>query len=131
LADERVERHLSAVLVADVAGYSRLMGSDEEGTLAQLKTHRRGLIDPEIAEHRGRIVKSTGDGMLVEFVSVVDAARCAVDIQRGMIERNAAVPEDKQIHFRIGINVGDIINEGGDIFGDGVNIAARLEGLQL
>jgi TolB-like protein len=129
VVSERVERHLSAILAADVTGYSRLMGLDEEGTLAQLKAHRHALIDPKIAEHRGRIVKTTGDGMLLEFASVVHAVRCAIDVQQGMIERNRAVPEDKQVRFRIGINVGDIINEGGDIFGDGVNIAARLEGL--
>ena len=126
---ERVERRLTAILAADVAGYSRLMGADEEGTLAQLKAHRRALVDPKITEHRGRIVKTTGDGMLVEFASVVDALQCAVEIQRGMVERNAAVPQDKRIEFRVGINFGDIIIEGDDIFGDGVNVAARLEGL--
>jgi adenylate cyclase len=125
----RVERRLTAVLAADVAGYSRLMGADEEGTLAQLKTHRRALVDPKIAEHRGRIVKTTGDGMLVEFASVVDALRCAVEVQRGMTERNAEMPQDKRIDFRIGINVGDIIIDGNDIYGDGVNVAARLERL--
>lgn len=129
LATERVERRLTAILAADVAGYSRLMGADEEGTLVQLKAHRRGLIDPKIAEHRGRIVKTTGDGMLVEFASVVDALRCAVEVQRGMAERNAEVPQEKRIEFRVGIHQGDIIIEGSDIFGDGVNIAARLEGL--
>src|SRR5947209_3913401 len=105
------------------------MGADEEGTLAQLKAHRRALVDPKITEHRGRIVKTTGDGMLVEFASVVDAVRCAVEVQRGMIERNAEVPQDKWIEFRVGIHQGDIIIDGGDIFGDGVNVAARLEGL--
>src|SRR5262245_22830306 len=105
------------------------MGADEEGTLAQLKAHRRALVDPKIAEHRGRIVKTTGDGMLVEFASVVDAVRCAVDIQRGMAERNAEVPQDRRIEFRVGIHQGDIILDGDDIFGDGVNVAARLEGL--
>ena len=110
-----------------LAGYSRLMGADEEGTLAALKTCRRELINPKIAEHRGRIVKTTGDGMLVEFASVVDAVGCAVVIQRGMISHNANLAEDKRIVFRIGINVGDIIIDGDDIFGDGVNIAARLE----
>jgi class 3 adenylate cyclase len=129
LAIERMERRLTVILAADVAGYSRLMGSDEEGTLARLKAHRRALVDPKISEHRGRIVKTTGDGMLVEFVSVVDAVRCAVDIQRGMVERNASVPADRRIEFRIGINVGDIIVEDQDVFGDGVNVAARLEGL--
>jgi TolB-like protein len=127
LAQQRVERRLAAILAADVAGYSRLMGIDEEGTLAQLKAHRRELIDPEINEHRGRIVKTTGDGMLIEFTSVVDAARCAVNIQRGMAERNAGVDQDKRIEFRIGVNLGDIIIDEGDIFGDGVNVAARLE----
>jgi adenylate cyclase len=126
---ERAERKLAAILAADVAGYSRLMGADEEGTLARLKTHRRELIDPKIAEHRGRIVKTTGDGILVEFPSVVEALGCAVEVQRGMAERNADVPEDKRITFRIGVNLGDIIVDGDDIHGDGVNIAARLEGL--
>src|SRR5215813_12403698 len=129
LATERVERRLPAILAADVAGYSRLMGADEEGTLAQLKAHRRELIDPKIGEHHGRIVKTTGDGMLVEFGSVVDAIRCAVEIQRGMVERNADVPDEKRIEFRVGINLGDIIIDGDDILGDGVNIAARLEGI--
>jgi TolB-like protein len=129
LAGERVERRLTAILAADVAGYSRLMGADEEGTLAQLKAHRKALVDPKITEHRGRIVKTTGDGMLVEFASVVDAVRCAVEVQRKMVERNVEVPEGKRIEFRMGINVGDIIIDGGDIFGDGVNVAARLEGL--
>jgi adenylate cyclase len=129
MADERVDRRLAAILAADIAGYSQLMGSDEEGTLRQLKSHRKELVDPKITEHRGRIVKTTGDGMLVEFVSVVDAVRCAVDIQRGMIERNAEIPVERRIEFRVGINVGDIISDGDDIYGDGVNIAARLEGL--
>jgi adenylate cyclase len=105
------------------------MGMDEEGTLRQLKAHRKALVDPKIVEHRGRIVKTTGDGMLVEFVSVVDAVRCAVDVQRGMVERNADVPPDKRIQFRIGINIGDIIRDDNDIFGDGVSVAARLEAL--
>jgi TolB-like protein/Tfp pilus assembly protein PilF len=129
LSHERAERRLTAILAADVAGYSRLMGADEEGTLAQLKAHRKALVDPKIAEHRGRIVKTTGDGMLVEFVSVVDALRCALEVQRGMVERNEQVPQDKRIEFRVGIHQGDIILDGGDIFGDGVNVAARLEGL--
>jgi len=129
MAEERVERRLTAILAADVAGYSRLMGADEEGTLAQLKAHRRELVDHKVEEHHGRIIKTTGDGMLVEFASVVNAARCAVEIQHGMIARNADVPQQKRIEFRIGINVGDIIIDGGDIFGDGVNVAARLEGL--
>jgi len=125
----RVERRLAAILAADVAGYSRLMGADEEGTLAALKAIRRELGDPKIVEHRGRIVKTTGDGLLVEFQSVVDAVRCAVEVQRAMAERNAGVPTEKRIEFRFGIHQGDIIVEDGDIFGDGVNLAARLEGL--
>ena len=129
MAEERVERRLAAILAGDVAGYSRLMGIDEEGTLAALKRHRRELVDPKIKEHRGRIVKLTGDGILVEFASVVDAVRCAVDIQRGMVERNAAVPPERRIEFRIGLNVGDIIIDEHDIYGDGVNVAARLEAL--
>ena len=122
-------RHLAAILAADVAGYSRLMGADEEGTLNRLKAHRRELVDLKIAEHHGRIVKTTGDGMLVEFSSVVDAVRCAVEIQRAMIDRNATTPEDKRITFRVGVNLGDVIADGDDIYGDGVNIAARLEAL--
>jgi adenylate cyclase len=129
VARERVERRLAAILAADVAGYSRLMGTDEEGTHERLKGHLRYLIDPKIKEHRGRVVKNTGDGMLVEFSSVVDATRCAAEIQRTMIDRNADIPEDKRISFRIGINLGDVIVEPDDIFGDGVNIAARLEAL--
>ena len=129
MADVRIERRLAAILAADVAGYSRLMGVDEEGTLAQLRAHRKALVDPKIAEYRGRIVKTTGDGMLVEFASVVDAVRCALDVQSGMIARNADIPRAKRIEFRIGINVGDIIAEDQDVFGDGVNVAARLEGL--
>jgi class 3 adenylate cyclase len=113
----------------DIAGYSRLMIVDEEGTLRQLKAHRKELVDPKISEHRGRIVKTTGDGILVEFVSAVDAVRCAVDVQRGMADRNSEVPTDKRIEFRIGINVGDIISDNNDIYGDGVNVAARLEAL--
>jgi len=129
LAAERMERRLAAVLAADVAGYSRLMGADEEGTLARLKAVRKTLVDPTIAAHRGRIVKTTGDGMLVEFASAVDAARCAVEVQRGVATQNAEVPQDVRIEFRIGIHVGDIIIDDNDIFGDGVNIAARLEGI--
>jgi TolB-like protein/class 3 adenylate cyclase len=129
VAEERVDRRLAAILAGDIAGYSQLMAADEEGTLRQLKSHRLELVDPKITEHRGRIVKTTGDGILVEFVSVVDAVRCAIDIQRGMVERNADMPNDKRIQFRIGINVGDIIIDSNDIYGDGVNIAARLEGL--
>jgi len=129
VAEDRVERRLAAILAGDVANYSGLMGVDEEGTLRQLKSHRKELVDPKITEHRGRIVKTTGDGMLVEFVSVVDAVRCAVDIQRGMAERNTEVPRDRRIEFRMGINVGDIISDADDIYGDGVNVAARLEAL--
>jgi TolB-like protein/class 3 adenylate cyclase len=129
LTSARVERRLAAVLAADVAGYSRLMGRDEEGTLANLKSLRKTLVDPTIAAHRGRIVKTTGDGMLVEFASAVDATRCAIEIQRGMAAQNAEVPQERKIEFRIGIHVGDIIIDDNDIFGDGVNIAARLEGI--
>ncbi|MCK1275354.1 adenylate/guanylate cyclase domain-containing protein [Bradyrhizobium sp. 61] len=117
---QQVERRLAAILAADVAGYSRLMGADEEGTLSSLKAHRR-ILDPKIKEHHGRIFKTTGDGMLVEFPSVVDAVKCAVEIQRRMAGRNANVSLDKRIEFRMGINIGDVI-------GDGVNVAARLEG---
>jgi class 3 adenylate cyclase/pimeloyl-ACP methyl ester carboxylesterase len=124
-----LERRLAAILAADIAGYSRLMGADEVGTLRALKAHRRELVDPNISGHHGRIVKTTGDGMLVEFASIVDAVACAVSIQRGMIDRNAGFSDDKRIVFRIGINVGDIIIDGDDIFGDGVNVAARLEAL--
>ena len=129
MTGERSERRLAAVLAADVAGYSRMMGVNEEGTLAQLKAVRKALVDPTIASHRGRIVKTTGDGILVEFVSAVDAARCAVEVQRGMAEQNASVLKDERIEFRIGVHVGDIIFDDNDIFGDGVNIAARLEGI--
>ena len=129
MSDERVERRLAAILAADVAGYSRLMGANEEGTLAQLKSVRKALVDPTIAAHRGHIVKTTGDGMLVEFASAVDAVRGAVEFQRSMAEQNAAVPQDQRIEFRIGIHVGDIIFDDDDIFGDGVNIVARLEGI--
>jgi adenylate cyclase len=122
-------RRLAAILAADVAGYSRLIGADEEGTLNRLRLMRAELIDPKISEHRGRIVKTTGDGLLVEFASVVDAVRCATEIQNARAERNADVPPTSRIEFRIGINVGDIVVEDGDIFGDGVNVAARLEGL--
>src|SRR5438477_4827133 len=122
-------RRLAAIFAADVAGYSRLMGADEEGTLERLKAHRRQLIDPKISEHRGRIVKTTGDGLLAEFPSVVDAVRCAAEVQRGMLDRESEITEDQRIRFRIGVNLGDVIVEGADIFGDGVNVAARLEGL--
>ena len=122
-------RRLAAILAADVAGYSRLMGADEEGTLERLKALRRELLDPKIAEHRGRIVKTTGDGVLVEFASVVDAVRCAVAVQQAMPERNTGVAADNRIELRIGINLGDVIVEGDDLYGDGVNIAARIEAL--
>src|SRR6516162_5531126 len=120
---------LAAILAADVAGYSRLIGADEGGTLERLRALRRELLDPKIAEHRGRLVKTTGDGLLVEFGSVVDALRCAVEVQREMTGRNAGAPRDNRIEFRVGINVGDIVVEDGDIFGGGVNVAARLEAL--
>jgi TolB-like protein/class 3 adenylate cyclase len=129
LSGEHVERRLAAILAADVAGSCRLIGIDEEGTLAQLKALRKTLFDPKIADHRGRIVKNTGDGALVEFASVVDAVRCADEIQRGVAEQNTDVPQDKRIELRIGIHVGDIIIEDHEIFGDGVNIAVRLEGI--
>jgi adenylate cyclase len=129
LATERVDRRLAAILAADVAGYSRLMGADEEGTLERLKAHRRQLIDPKITEHRGRIVKTTGDGLLAEFASVVDAVRCAAEVQRAMLDCEPEVPDQRRIRLRIGINLGDVIADGDDIFGDGVNVAARLEAL--
>jgi adenylate cyclase len=122
-------RRLAAILAADVAGYSRLMGEDEEGTHERLQAHLRKLVDPKIEEHRGRIVKNTGDGLLADFPSVVDAVRCAVEIQRGMADREPEVPEERRIRFRIGVNLGDVIAEEQDIFGDGVNVAARLEAL--
>jgi adenylate cyclase len=122
-------RRLAAILAADVAGYSRLMGADEEGTLEQLKALRRELVDPKIAEHKGRIVKTTGDGLLVEFASVVDAVRCAVAVQQAMAERNTGIDANTRIELRIGINLGDVIVEGDDLYGDGVNIAARIEAL--
>jgi TolB-like protein/class 3 adenylate cyclase len=125
----RQTRRLAAILAADVAGYSRLMGADEEGTLAAMKALRRELADPKIKEHRGRVVKTTGDGLLIEFASVVDAVRCAVEVQREMAKRNVAVPIDRRIEFRMGINLGDIIADGPDLYGDGVNVAARLEAL--
>ena len=129
MSGERVERRLAAILATDVASYSRLMGQDESGTLARLRAHRRELIDPKIAEHKGRIVKTTGDGILIEFPSVVEAVACAAAVQRGMAERNSGTPEDQRIVFRVGVNLGDIIVEGDDIHGDGVNVAARLEGI--
>jgi adenylate cyclase len=122
-------RRLTAILAADVAGYSRLMGMDEEGTHERLKAHLGELVNPKIGEHRGRIVKNTGDGLLAEFASVVDAVRCAREIQRGMIDREPEEPDERRIRFRIGINLGDVIAEEHDIFGDGVNVAARLEAL--
>ena len=122
-------RRLTAILAADVAGYSRLMGADEEGTHERLKAHHGELVEPKIKEHRGHTVKNTGDGLLAEFPSVVDAVRCVAEIQRGMADRNAEIPEDKRITFRIGVNLGNVIVEDHDIFGDGVNVAARLEGL--
>jgi adenylate cyclase len=129
LEQSQVDRRLSAILAADVVGYSRLMGLDEERTLRVLKRARAELVDPEIAKYHGRIVKTTGDGMLVEFPSVVDALRCAVDVQRGMAEREPNAPEERRLQFRVGVNLGDVIVEGDDIFGDGVNVASRLEGL--
>src|SRR5579864_8168927 len=129
MAEQRVQRRLAAILAADVAGYSRLMGADEEGTLARLNAHRREFLEPTIAEHNGRIVKRTGDGILIEFGSAVDATRSAIQTQRGMAQRNTDVPADQRIEIRIGIHVGDVIIEEGDIFGDGVNIAARLESI--
>src|SRR6266436_7407578 len=129
LSSDHIERRLAAILAADVAGSCRLIGIDEEGTLAQLKALRRTLFDPKITDYRGRIVKNTGDGALVEFASVVDAVRCADEIQRNVAEQNADVPQDRRIELRIGIHVGDIISADDDIFGDGVNIAVRLEGI--
>src|SRR5215207_10395414 len=120
---------MAAILAADVVGYSRLMGADETGTLAELKAHRTELVDAKVADHQGRIFKLTGHGMLVEFPSVVNAVTCAAEIQRGMRERNAGVPEGRRIEFRMGVNVGDVIIEDEDVFGDGVNLAARLEGI--
>ncbi len=129
MAEKRAQRRLAAILAADVVGYSRLMREDETGTLAQLKTLRKEVFDPRIADHNGRIVKTTGDGVLVEFASAVDATECAIKIQRALARRNEDVPEDHRIELRIGINLGDIIVDGDDIYGDGVNVAARLEGL--
>src|ERR1700719_267322 len=129
MTDERIERRLAAILAADVAGYSRLMGQNEERTLSDLKSARRTLVDPSIAAHRGRIVKTTGDGLLVEFASAVDAVRCAIEVQASMVTRNGNLPTDVRLDYRVGIHVGDIIIDDNDIFGDGVNIAARLEGI--
>src|ERR1700722_3350744 len=129
MSGEQVERRLAAILAADVAGYSRLMCADEEGTLATLRACRREFLDLKIAEHRGRIVKTTGDGFLIEFASVVDATRCAVELQHGLRERNNPVPQATPLDFRIGFKVGDVIMEDNDILGDGVKVAGRLEGL--
>jgi adenylate cyclase len=129
MPEARVERRLAAILAADVAGYSRLMAVDEEGTLARLKAHQTDLLFPKIAEHRGRVVKTTGDGLLAEFASALDAVRCAAEVQPAMASRNAELPEERRIVLRIGINVGDVILDGGDIYGDGVNVAARIEGI--
>ncbi len=129
MAREQVQRRLAAILAADVVGYSRLMGEDEEGTLAALTAHRAELIEPCIAEHRGRLVKTTGDGLLAEFASVVDAVRCAIAFQDGMLARNAGTAADRRIHFRIGVNLGDVIVQDDDVFGEGVNVAARIEAL--
>src|SRR5215472_18935390 len=122
-------RRLAAVLAADVVGYSRLMGADEEGTHQRLRAHLRELVDPKIKEHHGRIVKTTGDGVLAEFASVVDAVRCAAEVQRAMADRDLEFAEERRLRFRIGVNLGDLIVDGGDIYGDAVNIAVRLEGL--
>jgi class 3 adenylate cyclase len=125
---QREQRKLAAIVAADVIEYSRLMGVDEEGTLRALRSHRHELVDPALAEHGGRIANTAGDSLLMEFPSAVDAVRCMIGIQDGMIERNASVPEDRQVRFRIGVNVGDVITYGDDLLGDGVNVAARLEG---
>jgi adenylate cyclase len=127
--DSRVERRLAAILAADVAGYSRLMTADEEGTHFRFLTHRREVIEPKVKEHRGRIIKHTGDGALAEFGSVVDAVRCALEVQQLMLARNSAVPQSRRIEFRMGVNLGDVIVAPDDIYGHGVNLAARLEGL--
>jgi adenylate cyclase len=129
MSEEGVDRRLTTILAADVVGYSRLMGEDEVGTLAALKAHRKELVEPKAAQYHGRTVKLMGDGALMEFGSVVDAVLFAIEMQCAMRDRNAGVPEDQQIIYRIGINIGDIIVEGDDIYGDGVNVAARLEGL--
>jgi adenylate cyclase len=129
MAEKGGERRLAAILSADIVGYSRLIGLDEEGTLARVNAHRREFLEPTVAEHRGRIVKRTGDGALVEFISAVDAARCAIQVQRGMTQRNAGASDNERIQLRIGINLGDIVIEENDIFGDGVNIAVRLEAI--
>jgi adenylate cyclase len=126
---DRTQRRLAAIVSADVVAYSRLMGEDEEGTLAALKQYRRTLVDPNITAHNGRIVKTTGDGLLLEFASVLDAVRCSVEIQRAMMEQTADIPDARKMQFRFGVNIGDIIIDGDDIHGEGVNIAARLEAL--
>lgn len=129
MAEARVNRRLAAILAGDVAGYSRLMGNDEQGTLEALKACHRDVINPKVAEHHGRVVNSPGDAVLIEFASAVDAARCAIAIQKAIAERNSAIAEDRRVEFRIGINVGDVIVDGSEIYGDGVNIAARIEAL--
>src|SRR5262249_61748667 len=129
VADSKVEHRFAVILCADVVGYSRLMGIDEEGALAALRAVRRDLVDPKIAEHRGRIVRTMGDGLLVEFNSVVDAVRCAVAIQRAMPEQGAEMPPDRRIHFRFAINMGDVVSDGDLIYGDGVAIASRMGAL--
>src|SRR5215475_5556066 len=131
MGSDQLKRKLAAILAADIAGYSRLMGADEAGTLARLKEYRRELIDPKNKQYHGRVVKTTGDGILIEFPSVVDAISCSIEVQQGMRERNTDIPPEKRIEFRIGINLGDVIIEGRDLYGDGVNIAARLEGLAV
>jgi class 3 adenylate cyclase len=131
MATATATRRLAAILAADVVGYSRLMGADEEGTHERLKAHLREVVDPKIREHRGRIVKTTGDGVLAEFASVVDAVRCAGEIQRAMADRDLDLAEERRLRFRIGVNLGDVIADGDDIYGDGVNVAARLEGLAV
>jgi class 3 adenylate cyclase/pimeloyl-ACP methyl ester carboxylesterase len=129
MSEDRLTRRLAAIVATDMVGYSRLMGADEAGTIARQKVHRKELIDPKIAEHNGRIVKTTGDGLLIEFPSIVDAVECAVALQQGMANREAGVPEERRIRYRTGIHLGDIVVDGGDILGDGVNVAARLEAL--
>ena len=129
MAEERIQRRLAAILAADVVGYSRLMEADEAGTLAALKARRKDVLDPLVAKHQGRIFKITGDGVLVEFASAVNAVQCAVDLQQGMAAANGDQPEDRHIVLRIGVNLGDVIVEGSDLYGDGVNIAARLEAI--
>src|SRR5690349_2599593 len=131
MATATATRRLAAILAADVVGYSRLMGADEEGTHERVKAHLGELVDPKIREHHGRIVKTAGDGVLAEFASVVDAVRCAAEIQRATADRDLDLAEERRLRFRIGVNLGDVIADGDDIYGDGVNIAVRLEGLAL